>query len=83
VSKRRLHQDTHCVCPGCGRVGKPKQFPRATCMCGFEFPNSRTFPTLAELWGDAGQASGVRIGRFLLGAMKILQSQKETTNDPR
>lgn len=74
-SKRRLHQNTHCVCPGCGRVGKPRQFPRAACVCGFEFPNLRTFPTLSELWGDSGLANSVNLGRFLIGALKILERQ--------
>ena len=73
--KRRIHQNTHCVCPGCGRVAKPKSFPRARCKCEYEFPNLTRFPTLSELWGDSGLANSVNLGRFLIGALKILERQ--------
>lgn len=42
-----MDRATHCVCPGCGRIGTRRSFPRGTCSwCHYENPEDARMPTV-------------------------------------
>lgn len=68
-----MDRATHCVCPGCGRIGTRRSFPRGTCSwCHYENPDDGRMPTVQEYLTQDMRCMDVNPKAFLAGVLRVM-----------